>query len=122
MKIEFMSDKTGTFKKGIYYKMFGGEWLLFEKATPEEIEVIFCRLVQDDKARRSLLHLSKYFPGDKSKILETFIACNWAKLDNKWDISEKKLQFEIIDCPFKSNNNCPYKGAGLVCVKLHEGD
>jgi hypothetical protein len=119
MQIEFWNiKKSDIFPAGIYMKRLKGEWTLFDELTPEEIEEIYCTMLKDYRAKRALLHLSKSFPGDKKRILKQFITCNWGKLDNKWDISDKKLQFEKAHCPFKISGNCPFKGKGLVCIKV----
>ena len=117
MKIEFFLDKTNCFKKFIWFKIDENDWSDFDKLSPEEIETIFSKLLKFDRSRSALLHLSKYFPGNKKKILEQFIRCNWTVLDNRWDISDKQLIFEYVPCPFKNNNNCPFKGKGIVCIK-----
>ena len=118
MRIEFYMDKSGYFPRVIYMKLDNGEWTRFNKLSPEEIELIFAHLLKFDKARIALLHLSKFMPGNKKTILEQFILCNWTNIDNKMDISDKKLQVEHIPCPFKSNGKCPYRGKGIVCIKI----
>ncbi len=119
MQIEFWNNTNGKiFQPGIYVKHIFGDWRMLDDLTPEEIEIIFNRVVKEDKARVALIMLSNVFPGEKKKILKQFITCNWGLLDNKWDISEKKLQFERVPCPFKISGNCPYKGKGIICIKI----
>ena len=119
MRIEFFMDKTGCLKKSIYFKLDQGEWSDFEKLSPEQLETVFSHLLKFDKARMALLHLSGFFPGNKRDILRQFILCNWTRLNNRMDISDRKLDFEYIDCPFKHSDACPYKGKGIVCIKLN---
>lgn len=117
MKIEFFLDITKCFKKVIWFKLDDGDWSDFNILSPEEIESIFSKLLEFDRSRTALLHLSKFFPGNKKNILEQFIMCNWIVLDNRLDISDKQLNFEYVPCPFKHNGNCPFKGKGIVCIK-----
>ncbi len=117
MQIEFYFDKSGTFQKHIYCKIDGVNWDHYEDLSPEQIELIFNHLLTFTKARIALLHLSKSMPGNKKEILQQFILCNWSSLDNKWDITDKQLNFEKVECPFKSNNKCPFQGYGIVCIK-----
>lgn len=117
IEIEFYADKTGCFKKGINLKWNNQEWRDFNDLTPEEIEVIWDAIIQNPKVKAALLLLSKSFPGNKKEILIVFINCNWTKLDNKLDISGRKMQFENIHCPHKHTGHCPYNGKGIVCIK-----
>ena len=43
--------------------------------------------------------------------------CNWTKLNNTLDITDKRLNFEKVYCPHKSTGNCEYEGKGIVCIK-----
>lgn len=120
MKIEFYMDKTGCFPKKIYFKMGTRVWTAFDELTNEEIEEIYLQIRKlDMRAYQGLIHLSRFITGGKREILRQFILCNWTVLNKEWDISDRQLRFEYVDCPFKHNNNCPYKGKGLVCIK-HE--
>ena len=119
MKIEFFLDKTGTLPRVIYLKWDDNDWTRFEDLTPIQIEMIFDKVAKFTKIRKAIMHLSKY-PGFSSKndILKQIILCNWTKLDNKLDISDSKVIFENVSCPFKSNDKCPYQGKGIVCQKF----
>lgn len=117
MQIEFYKDKTGCFQKGINLKWDDQEWRKFEDLTPEEIEHVWDTIAKFSKVKTALLHLSNFKPGNKKEILRQFINCNWTKLDNRWDIANRKLQFENVSCPFKSTGNCPFSGQGIVCIK-----
>ncbi|NQU34241.1 MAG: hypothetical protein HQ521_13505 [Bacteroidetes bacterium] len=117
IQIEFYSDKSGTFKKGINLKWDTQEWRRFDELTPEEIEIVWDAVIRHPKAKAGLLHLSKSFPGNKKEILKQFINCNWTKLDNRLDINGRKLQFENVSCPMKSTGNCPYNGIGIICIR-----
>ena len=117
IQIEFYADKTGCFKKGINLKWNNTEWRKYNDLTPEEIEAVWDVVKSDPRAKTALLHLSRFYPGDKKEILRQFIMCNWTKLDNRLDIADNKLQYENINCPFKSTGNCPYKAKGIVCIK-----
>lgn len=119
MKAEFYFDKTGTFQKKIYVKFGEQIWTDFELLSEEEVETMFCLIKKlNAKAHSGLLHLSRFLKGKKN-ILRQFIHCNWTVFDKKWDINDRSLDFEYIECPFKHNNNCPYQGKGIVCIK-HE--
>jgi len=124
MQIEFYLDKTGTFKKVIYFKLDHTMWRPFEDLTNDEVEMIFNHMIAFEKARKALMHLSRCMNGaPKRKLLQQFILCNWTILDNRMDISNEQLSFERIDCHFKSSGNCPYNlgglnGAGTVCIKI----
>ncbi len=117
MKVEFYLDFTGTFKKVIYVKLGRDAWTEFDKLTPEHIEEIFTLLCRFPGAKESLLYLSKFFPGNKRAILEQFIKCNWTVLNKPWDITDERLNFEDVQCPFKGGGNCPFQGEGLICRK-----
>lgn len=117
MKIEFYLDKTGYFPKKVYVKIGLAVWRAYENLSNEEIEEIFLQIRKLNKqAYAGLLHLSQHITG-KREILHQFILCNWTVLNHEWDISDRQLRFENVDCPFKSNDNCPYKGKGIVCIK-----
>jgi len=118
MKAEFYYNWTGDLQKKIYIKFEDTIFDDMDKLSPEMIEEIFDIIKRNPKVKKALLHLSTYFPGDKKEILERFIFCNWTELDGKWDINDRKLNFEKVNCPFKNNGKCPYKGKGIVCIKV----
>ncbi len=118
ISIEFYADKSGCFQKGINLKWDQDEWLSYEDLTPIQIELIWDAIKIDKRVKRAFMHLANYPDlSSKKDILRVFIHCNWSKLDNKLDINGRKLQFENISCPFKSNGQCPYKSKGIVCIK-----
>lgn len=118
IEIEFYADKTGTIEKGINLKWDGQDWLKFSDLDSIQIEMIFDWVARNRIVSRAFMHLAKHQSlNNKREILQQFILCNWTRLDNKLDITGLKLQFENISCPFKSNDKCPYKGKGIVCIK-----
>ena len=118
MKIEFFLDKTGTLPRVIYLKWDDNDWQKYEDLSPIEIEMIFDTVKKFPAMRKAMAHLSKYPQySNKHDILKQIILCNWTKLDNKLDISDRKLQYENVSCPFKSNGKCPFNGKGIVCQK-----
>lgn len=122
MKIEFYFDFTGCFLKKIYFKLGNQVWRDFEELTNEEIEAIYSEIKKlSHKAFQGLLHLSHYIKTGKRDILRQFIFCNWTVLDKKWDINDRSLNFEYVECPHKHTGNCPYDGKGIICIK-HERD
>lgn len=117
MKIEFYLDKTGTLPKVIYLKWDHHEWQKLSDLSILQIEEIFDKIVTFNKVRNAFLQLKKHGLQNKRDILQQFILCNWTKLDRHYDITDYKVQFENISCPFKSSGNCPYKGKGIICIK-----
>lgn len=117
--IEFYQDFSNTFKRVLYFR-FGSEiWREFTELTPVEIETIFCHLMKFPEAKIALLHLSRHFKTDKTDLLKRFIQCNWTSLDNKFDITAKRLNYEYVHCPYKGHGNCLFDGEGKVCQKIH---
>lgn len=117
MRIEFFKDHTGTFKPVIYFKFEGSPFQEFDKLTPEEIESIFEHICKFEEAKKALLQLSRFFPGDKRQILRQFISCNWLELDDHIDITDSKLNYEYVPCPRRSAGTCEF-GAS-ICMKYH---
>lgn len=116
--IEFYFSMNHTFEQVIYLRFsMRSEWIRYNDLTPIEIDEIFNRCMADTKARTALLHLSRAgFNGDKKAALEQFIMCNWTEIDQIYDITPQRLNFERVPCPFK-NTKCPFKGKGIVCIK-----
>ena len=118
MKIEFFLDKTNTIQKVIFLKWDDQEWQKLNELSEIQIEIIFDKVSKFPKARKAFMHLAKLDEfSTKREILKQFIFCNWTKLDNKLDITDHKLQFEDINCPFKGAGNCPFKGENIICIK-----
>lgn len=117
MNIEFYMDYSGTFQKLIYFKLDGNDWRKFDDLSEIEIEAIFSHLLKFKTARTGLLHLSRFIAKGKRETLRQYIYCNWTRIDNRMDVSDRKLQFEKVFCPFKHTGNCPFQGKGIVCVK-----
>lgn len=118
MKIEFFLDKTNTFQKVINLKWDDQEWQKLDDLSAIQIEMIFDTVAKFPKARKAFMHLSNLKNyNTKKEILKQFIFCNWTKLDNKLDITDHKLQFENIECPFKGAGNCKLNGENIVCIK-----
>jgi len=119
IEIEFYSDNTGTVKKGINLKWNGQDWKKFDDLDDIQIEMIFTRVTKDKRAGSAFMHLASIpeYKSNRRKILKRFIHCNWTKLDNKLDITDRKLIFENVSCPFKASVDCPYKGLGIICIK-----
>lgn len=116
--IEFYFSMNHVFEQVIYvrFSMRDG-WIRYDELTPIEIEEIFNRCMQDAKAKTALLHLSRAkYNGDKAATLKQFIMCNWTEIDQVYDITPQRLNFERVPCPFKSTE-CPFKGKGIVCIK-----
>jgi len=116
--IEFYFSLNHVFEQKIYVRWdIRSQWLSFDELTPIEIEHIFSRCMKDHKAKMALLHLSREkFNGDKAAALKQFIMCNWTEIDQVYDITPSRLNFERVPCPFKSTQ-CPFRGKGLVCIK-----
>jgi hypothetical protein len=108
MKIEFFKDRSGCFKPVLYFKFEGQVYETFDKLTPEQVEVIFSHLLGFPEAKTALLQLSKHYPGNKPAILRQFIECNWLEMDDKVDITERRLNYEYVPCPMRGANTCPY--------------
>ncbi len=117
MKIEFYKDHTGTFKPVLYFKFEGANFEDFDKLTPEEIETIFDHICKFDEAKKALLHLSRFFPGNKKQILLQFISCNWLELDDMVDITDTRLNYEFVPCPRRSAGTCEF--GCKICMKNH---
>jgi hypothetical protein len=117
MNLEFYMDYTGTVQKVLYFKIDLGEWRRFDELTDLEVETIVDHIRRFPLVRTALLHLSRFIAKGKREILRQFIYCNWTALKEPFDISDKKLQFENVPCPFKHSANCPFAGHGIVCVK-----
>lgn len=115
MRIEFYKDRTGVFKPVIYFKFDGQIWEPFENLTPEQIEIIFFRVCEFHEAKRALLSLSKFFPGDKRSILRQFIECNWLELDDRIDITDAALNYEYVPCPRRNAGTCEW--GAEICMK-----
>lgn len=117
MKVEFYFDNSGYFQKKIYVKIGTRIWEDYDNLSVEEIETMFDQTRKLSKrAHAALLHLSQFISG-KKEILRQFIFCNWTALDNRWDISDRNLCFENVQCPHKHTGNCPYNGKSIVCLK-----
>lgn len=117
MKIEFYKDHSGTFRPVIYFRFEGQVWEAFDTLTPEQIEQVFFHICKFDEAKKALLHLSKFFPGDKKQILRQFIECNWLELDDHIDITDTRLNYEYVPCPRRSAGTCEFGAA--ICMKNH---
>lgn len=117
MKVEFYKDHTGTFKPAIYFKFEGSDFQEFDKLTPEEIESVFEHISKFDEAKKALLQLSRFFPGNKKQILKQFISCNWLELDDMIDITNTRLNYEFVPCPRRSAGTCEFGAA--ICMKNH---
>lgn len=121
--IEFLYVSNGAIEPSIYLKNPNeqSEWLKFKDCDDLMVREFVDRLLKDEKARKAFYHLNGIYKVDNNSeklriVLQQFIKCNFAALDDKVDITPQKLNYEYVQC-LNRGIKCPYKGEGTVCIK-----
>jgi hypothetical protein len=116
-RCEFYRDASGCFTDQIY-DLEHPDVTPFDDFDDQTVYDIFDHCLKFPHARRAFAHLNEYFPGDRKEILRQFILCNWADLEDKVDITDTALNFERVSCKYKTDDSCPFKGRGIVCINI----
>ena len=120
-----MHVTNGAVKPEIYIKDLSlktdAPWLLYKEIDNKLISDIMDQLLSDKKARKAIMALTGVISGDdvidkKRRIVEQFIKCNWAAMDDKVDLTPNKLNYEFVECVYRGGK-CPFKAEGTICIK-----
>lgn len=112
---EFYRDQSGCFVDAIY-DLESEDVCKLTDMDDQTVLDLFDHCLSFPEARKAFTHLNILFPGDRRKILRQFILCNWSALDDKFDITLEKLNYESVPCEHKNKGTCPLEGEGIVCI------